>query len=291
MKVIEALQSDKPALSFEFFPPKTKEGEESLLLVVKELKKFNPDFVSVTYGALGSTRAKTFWWASEIKNKYGIEPVAHLTCVAADQNGMLEQVQELEKLGIENILALRGDPPAGKNKFSAPANGFSYARELVTLINRHSSNICLGVAGYPEGHSEAPSLGQDIEHLKEKVESGAEFIITQLFFDNCFFFDFKNRCDNAGIRVPIIPGIMPITSVKQLKKMTEMAGASIPDKLMDKLHKHEADPNSIVQIGVEQAIIQCQDLLEAEVPGIHFFVMNQSGPISRILTELKPFRQ
>ncbi|MFC1571268.1 methylenetetrahydrofolate reductase [NAD(P)H] [Candidatus Margulisiibacteriota bacterium] len=289
MKVINALQKDEPALSFEFFPPKTEKGEGTLLAVVSELKKFKPDFVSVTCGAMGSTHEKTFYWIKQIKERCGLEPVAHLTCAGIDQDGIIKQINQLEKLGVDNILALRGDPPAGQDKFVAPENGFNYARELVALIKRHSKKICIGVAGYPEGHPEAPSIEIDIEHLKEKVEAGADYIITQLFFDNRYFFDFQARCKKAGINIPIIPGIMPITSMKQMGKITGSCGASVPGKLFSKLEQHSADPEAIKRMGVEHTVAQCQELLEAEVPGLHFFVMNQAGPITQILSQVKSF--
>ena len=291
MKVIEALQKGRPTLSFEFFPPKTREQEGHLFTVLGELKGLNPDFASVTYGALGTTREKTFYWVKEIKERFQIEPVAHLTCVAANRESIRQQLEELATMKIENILALRGDPPEGEERFIPPAEGFAYARDLVAFIKSRKPGFCLGVAGYPEGHREAPSLDRDTEYLKEKVGAGADYVITQLFFDNRFFFDFLARCDKAGIRVPIIPGIMPITSLKQLKKMTDICGATIPEKLMERMEKASADKKAIVQLGIEQAVSQCQELLEAEVPGLHFFVMNQSGPILGILSELRSFRR
>jgi methylenetetrahydrofolate reductase (NADPH) len=212
--------------------------------------------------------------------------VAHLTCVAASKESILEQIEELHKMGVSNILALRGDPPEGDEKFVPPENGFRYARELIAFIKSHKFDFCLGAAGYPEGHREAPSLEKDTQYLKEKVGGGAEYIITQLFFDNRYFFDFLDRCQKAGIRVPIIPGIMPITSFNQVKKMTEICGATIPEKLLEKLEKFDGDKKAVAELGVEQAVSQCQELMEAEVPGLHFFVMNQSGPISEILKQL-----
>ncbi|MFH1541929.1 MAG: methylenetetrahydrofolate reductase [NAD(P)H] [bacterium] len=287
MKVIEALQQGEPAISFEFFPPKTKAGEENLYLVLRELKKFQPDFVSVTCGALGSTHDKTFNWIKHIKGKAGFEPVAHLTCVNADQDDLLEKVVQLEALGVENILALRGDPPEGKKEFNVEEGCFQHARSLVSLIKGHSKNICVGVAGYPEGHIESVSLEQDIVFLKEKINAGADYIITQLFLDNRYFFDFQKRCQDAGITVPIIPGIMPVTSLKVIKKLTNMCGATIPEKLLKDLEKYNGEDEAIRTIGVEHAVSQCQELLEAGVPGLHFFVMNQSGPISRIIGRLR----
>ena len=291
MKVIDAINKGEPTLSFEFFPPKTSEHEKKLFDVLAQLKKFEPDFASVTCGALGTNKDKTLFWAKEIKDKYSIEPVVHLTCVLATKDYILEQLEEMKKQGIKNILALRGDPPEGRPEFAPPDKGFGQAKELVAFIRGHRFDFCLGVAGYPEGHRETASLEKDTQYLKEKVEAGADYVISQLFFDNRYFFDFMERCMKAGIRLPVIPGIMPITSIKQVEKMVEICGATIPSKLLKKLEKFSDDKEAIKEIGMEQAVTQCQELLKAKVPGLHFFVMNQSGPISKILKELKPFRR
>lgn len=286
MKVIEALKKDKATLSFEFFPPKTKKQEEKLFKAIAQLKNFNPDFVSVTYGALGNTRKKTFYLVKEIKERFQIEPVAHLTCVAATRESVREQLEELERIGIRNILALRGDIPE-EESFVPPPQGFRYAKELVAFIKKHKPEFCIGVAGYPEGHREAPGLEKDTQFLKEKVVAGADYIITQLFFNNRYFFDFLARCQKTGITIPIIPGLMPITSLKQIKKMTKICGATIPPELLEKLEKFEEDKKAIVLLGIEQAVLQCRELLDANVPGLHFFILNQAEPISGILKELK----
>ena len=279
MKVTEAFQKPSPALSFEFFPPKTPEQERLLFEVIGKLKAFRPDFVSVTYGAMGKTREKTFFWVKEIKDKFGIEPVAHLTCVAATKDDIARQIDELAKMGVENILALRGDPPEGTRDFAPPADGFKYAKELIGFIKNKKPGICLGAAGFPESR-------QSIDHLKQKVAAGAEYIITQLFFDNKFYFDFVARCRQAGITVPILPGLMPITSYHQIKKMTEVCGASIPPELLASLEARRDDPQAIIDLGAEQTACQARQLLAADVPGLHFFVMNQAEPISAILKQL-----
>lgn len=286
MKVIEALNQGKPTLSFEFFPPKTPEQEEHLFQVIDELKKFKPDFASVTCGALGSNRNKTVFWAEQIK-KHGIEPVVHMTCVAATKDGVVQQLEQLNSLGIKNILALRGDPPDGKESFAAPKNGFNFAKDLVAFIKSQNMDFCIGVAGYPEGHQEAGGLENDTRYLKEKVEAGADFIISQIFFENKFFFDFMARCSAAGINLPIIPGLMTITSLKQIRKMTEICGATIPDHLIGQLEQAE----DVSKLGVEQTLCQCRQLINADVPGLHFFVMNRSGPVSEVLKQLKFDRQ
>jgi methylenetetrahydrofolate reductase (NADPH) len=291
MKVTEKFLPDQTTLSFEFFPPKTLEQEPHLFEVIEQLKDFRPDFASVTYGAMGATREKTFYWAKELKQDFGIEPVAHLTCVAATKEDIRQQLDELASYGVENILALRGDPPEGQKEFVPPPAGFHYAKELIAFIRNYNPSFSLGVAGFPEGHPLAPSLLDDTRYLKEKIEAGAEYVISQLFFDNAYFFQFLERCQKAGIKVPIIAGIMPITSLKQIKKMTEVCGASVPPKLLAELEKNEHNRKAIEEIGVEQALKQCQELIKTKVSGLHFFVMNQAGPISKILKQLTSFRR
>jgi len=286
MKVTELLKNEKTCLSFEFFPPKNPEQEEQLFLTLAELAKFAPDFVSVTYGAMGTSRERSFFWVSEIKNRFKIEPVAHLTCIAASKSEIAKYLDELFALGVLNILALRGDPQAGESTFAPPPDGFKYAKELIAFIRSRKPGICLGAAGFPEGHIQAPDLKTDIEYLKQKVDAGAEYIITQLFFDNKYFFDFVDRCRLAGIKVPIIAGLMPITSYKQLKKITETCGARMPDELRLKLDKFQNDNEAIKKIGAEQTLKQAKELLNNRVSGIHFFVMNQSEPILEILKDL-----
>ena len=286
MKVIDAFQKDSPAISFEFFPPKTAEQEAKLFAVITELKEFAPDFVSVTYGAMGNTREKSFFWVREIKQRYGLEPVAHLTCVAATRESIASHLAELRQSGVENILALRGDPPQDQPDFVPPAKGFKLAKELIAFIKKEQPAFCLGAAGFPEGHPRSPGPLKDIEYLKEKVDAGAEYVITQLFFDNHHYFAFVKRCEQAGLRVPIIPGLMPITNFHQIKKLTSVCGATLPADLLAKLEEHQSDQPAINRIGVEHSIEQARELLAAGVKGLHFFVMNQSGPIAAILSEL-----
>jgi methylenetetrahydrofolate reductase (NADPH) len=286
MKVIEALNKGTPTLSCEFFPPKTKEQEAHLFDVISRLKEFSPDFVSVTYGAMGATREKTFFWVNEIKYRYQIEPIAHLTCVAASRDDIADQLDRLEAMKIENILALRGDPPEGERDFTPPRDGFRLAKDLIAFIKKRKPAFCVGAAGFPEGHPKAPSLEADTEYLKQKVEAGAEYVISQLFFDNRDYFEYLERTSRAGIKVPIIPGLMPITSLSQIRKMTKVCGATIPAKLLERLEKYANDKEAVKKIGAEQATAQCQELLKAKVPGLHFFVMNQAEPISQILASL-----
>ncbi|MFA5034920.1 MAG: methylenetetrahydrofolate reductase [NAD(P)H] [Candidatus Margulisiibacteriota bacterium] len=287
MKVSKDLnRTDRPTLSFEFFPPKTPEGEEHLIAAIKKLSQFNPDFVSVTYGAMGTTREKTFYWAEQIKKKFKIEPVAHLTCVGAERQDIAAQLKQLAKLGIENILALRGDPPSGETKFVPPKNGFRFASELVEFIKEEQPKFCVGVAGYPEKHTEASALKKDIANLKKKIDAGAEYVITQLFFNNQAYFDFVDQCRAAGIKVPIIPGQMMITSAKQIKTMTEKCGATIPKELLEKIEKNAENPDAIKRISTEWTLEQTRELIIGGVNYFHFFVMNQAEPISTVLSEL-----
>lgn len=286
MKVIEVLNKNTPTLSFEFFPPKTPDQEKKLFEALAELKTYKPDFVSVTYGAMGTTREKTFFWVKEIKEKYGIEPVAHLTCVAATKDDIARQLDDFESIGVINLLALRGDPPAGEINFVPPQNGFKFAKELISFIKDKKPHFCLGAAGFPEGHPKTNNIDLDIQYLKEKITAGAEYVISQLFFDNRFFFNFVEKCQQAGVKIPIIAGLMPIVSLQQIKRITETCGASIPVKLQDELNRHQSDPKSIKQIGIAQASRQAEELLKAGVPGIHFFVLNQAEAMSAILSHL-----
>ena len=284
MKVIDALKKGDPTLSFEFFPPKTPEQEERLFNTLNELKKFEPDFVSVTYGAMGQTREKSFAWVERIKKQHRLEPVAHLTCVNAGREQIAAQLNEFDRIGVNNILALRGDPPEGEKDFVPPAGGFRFAKELVAFIKESKPHFCVGVAGFPEGHPRAGSLEADIDYLKQKIAAGAEYVITQLFFDNQHYFAFLKRCRAADITVPVIPGIMPITSLSQIKKMTAMSGAVIPPELLTRLEKY---PMDTLKIGGQHALAQAQGLLTAGVHGLHFFVLNQVEPTATILAQLE----
>jgi methylenetetrahydrofolate reductase (NADPH) len=285
MKVIDAL-ANKQTLSFEFFPPKTTEQEEQLFKALAELKQWQPDYCSVTYGALGNSREKTFYWVEKIKSEYNIEPVAHMTCVAASKEDIAQQIKQLKKAKIENLLALRGDIPKDEQENNKLFAGFSHASQLVDFIKKNQPGFCLGVAGYPEGHPEAKDLSQDIIFLKEKINCGADYIVTQLFFENEKYFDFVQRCEEKNIDVPIIPGLILATSYKSIQKMTQMCNASLPDKLRQKLEKYKDDPVSIVKIGIDHAVEQVVGLKEKKVPGLHFFVLNQAGPISQVLKQL-----
>jgi methylenetetrahydrofolate reductase (NADH) len=286
VRIIDRLKSGFPVFSFEFFPPKTPQGEEKLWSVLEELRSLHPTFVSVTWGAGGSTRAKTVELTSRIKSELGIEAMAHLTCVGATREDIQTVLEDLKGNRIENVLALRGDPPKGMEKFVATKGGFSFANELTEFV-RANGDFCLGGACYPEGHVEAASKYQDLHNLKRKVEAGAEFLITQLFFDNRFYFDFVDRARAAGITVPIIPGLMPILNVEQIARMTKMCGASIPEGLMKELDKRKNEPERVHELGVVHATIQALGLIQGGAPGIHFYTLNHSSATRDILTAMR----
>jgi methylenetetrahydrofolate reductase (NADPH) len=276
MRIRDLIGTGRPTLSFEFFPPKDDVGFWDLYKTIESLKPLQPTYVSVTYGAGGSTRRKTLDLVERIKNDVGIEPMAHLTCVGATRLELGATVDELQRKGVENILALRGDPPEGEAAFVLTEGGFRYANELVGFIRERHRQLCLGAACYPEKHPESPSKEQDLDNLKRKVESGVDFLITQLFFRNADFYEFRDRAVGASIRVPIIAGIMPILSVKQIKRFTKMCGATIPGELLRKIEAVEDDAEAVRQIGMYHATQQCLDLLAHDVVGIHFYTLNRS---------------
>ncbi|RMF85650.1 MAG: methylenetetrahydrofolate reductase [NAD(P)H] [Nitrospinota bacterium] len=286
MKIRDLLQQSKQSFSFEFFPPKNDSGFEELYKTIGLLKQLHPTFVSVTYGAGGSTRRKTIELVARIKHEIQIESMAHLTCVGSTREEIDAILTEIQKRGIENVLALRGDPPRGAQSFVPTPGGFRYANELVAFI-RQKYDFCIGVAGYPEGHQESPSLQQDLENLKRKVDAGGDFIITQLFFDNRFYFDFVERARRIGITIPIIPGIMPIINFGQIKRFTEMCGASIPSPLLHRLEAIQEDREAVEAYGIEYATLQCQELLANGAPGIHFYTLNRSKATWQIFQNLQ----
>ncbi len=286
MKVCDLLKSGVPSFSFEFFPPKDESGFQSLFETVRLLKQLNPTFVSVTYGAGGSTRRKTVDLVTRIHNELGLLSVAHLTCAAASKPEVKQVLEELVANQMENVLALRGDPPKGQIQFVPNANGFRFANELVAFIRVHY-NLCIGAAAYPEKHPEAPSREVDLENLKRKVDAGVDFLITQLFFDNRDFFGFVERARKAGILVPIIPGIMPILNVPQIKRFTEMCGAKIPVDLFRRIEAVQDDPQAVERCGIDHATTQCHELLAGGAPGVHFYTLNRSRATWVIFDNLK----
>jgi methylenetetrahydrofolate reductase (NADPH) len=281
-----ARQRGEPVFTFEFFPPKTEEGERSLLETIAALRPLQPAWVSVTYGAGGSTRGKTVELVRRLKRESGIEPMAHVTCVGASRDELAALLDEVAAAGVENVLALRGDPPRGEANFRPHRDGFKFASELVAFIRSEPKRwpFCIGAAAYPEGHPETPDLDADLRHLAEKVRAGTDFLVTQLFFDNALFAGFVGRARAAGIAVPILPGIMPFTSVEQVERFTATCGASIPARLHRAMEAHRADPDGARELGVAFSGLQCQDLLRSGVPGIHFYTLNRS-PSTRAIVE------
>jgi methylenetetrahydrofolate reductase (NADPH) len=288
MRIDEILSSGEPSFSFEFFPPKTEQGERNLHAALDELRTLEPAFVSVTYGAGGSTRAKTIEIVRNIKREYGLEAMAHFTCVGASVEELHGTLQDMLEVGIENVLALRGDPPAGQQEWVKTDGGLEYSSQLVGLI-RERYPFAIGAACFPETHIHAASPEEDLAHLAEKVSAGVDFLIAQLFFDNELYFDFLSRARAAGIEVPIIPGILPITHVGQVERMAQMCGASIPERLHSELRLRAEQPEAVLDFGVAYATLQCAQLLAAGAPGIHFYTLNRSPATRAIVSALKLF--
>ena len=286
MRIDEILREQRPVFSFEFFPPKTDEGHENLRATLDALRDDDPDFVSVTYGALGSTRDRTIDIVKWIKRDLGIEAMAHFTCVGATKEELRETLSEIEAAGVENVLALRGDPPAGEDEWTPTPGGLLYSTELIELLGEHFG-FAVGAAAFPEVHPEAKSPESDLEFLKEKQDAGAQFFITQLFFDNEYYFAFCARAREAGITVPIIPGIMPVTSVRNIKRITELCKSEIPEDFERELDAREDDDAAVQDLGVAYATLQCVDLLARGAPGIHFYTLNRSPATRAILAALR----
>ncbi|MFQ5492139.1 MAG: methylenetetrahydrofolate reductase [NAD(P)H] [Phycisphaerae bacterium] len=292
MKIRQALETATPSLSFEFFPPKDDIGFWDLYHTIESLKPLDPTFVSVTYGAAGSTRSKTLDLVGRIKNQLGVESMAHLTCVGSTAQALGDILDQVKANKVDNVLALRGDAPAGQDRFQATQGGFAYANELVAFIReRYGDAFCVGAACYPEGHPECPDKAKDLDNLKRKVDAGVDFLITQLFFNNDDFFAFRDRAAAAGVDVPIIAGIMPVLSVKQTKRFTDMCGARIPSELLDKIESVEDDVQAVRHIGMYHATRQCHDLLAQQVAGIHFYTLNRSTATRAIYQEIKASRR
>jgi methylenetetrahydrofolate reductase (NADPH) len=275
MRICDCFKTGRPVFSFEFFPPKTEEGVRNLYATIQELAPLKPSFVSVTYGAGGSTQALTVDLVTRIKKEIGIEAMAHLTCVGHSAAEIAAVLDRLRAAGIENVLALRGDPPRGETRFVRPKDGFGYAAELARFI-RARYDFCLGGAGYPEGHVECADREAGLRHLKNKVDAGLDFVITQLFFDAADYFRFVERAREIGIDVPIVAGIMPVQNVGQIERFTTMCGASIPPDLRQRLEVVREDDQAVIAAGIEWATDQCRSLLAGGAPGIHFYTLNRS---------------
>jgi len=285
MRIDSILASRAPVFSFEFFPPRTEEGVATLFSTIAHLRDLHPAFVSVTYGAGGSTRSRTVELVRRIRSELDIEPMAHFTCVGATRDELHEVLNSIRAAGIDNVLALRGDPPAGEADFTPVADGLRHGSELAAFIHR-DYDFCVGGACYPEGHIESPGIETELEFARAKVESGVSFLITQLFFENRAYFEFVSRARAAGITVPIIPGIMPITNVDQITRFTQRIGATLPAALYAALDDRRDDAEAVVQLGVAWATLQCSQLLAGGAPGIHFYTLNRSPATRAILSAL-----
>lgn len=284
-----ARERGEPVFSFEFFPPKTDEGVRALFETVEALRPLGPAYVSVTYGAGGSTRERTMELVKRLKRESEIEAMAHITCVGASRDELAALLDEIAAADIQNVLALRGDPPRGQDTFTPHPEGFRYASELVAFIRSRPERwrFCLGAAAYPEGHVETRDLARDLVHVKTKVDAGADFLVTQLFFENVHYLRFAERARAAGISVPIIPGIMPFTNVEQIERFTAMCGANIPPALRAAMEVRRADPDAARDLGVAYASLQCAELLRRGAPGIHFYTLNRSTSTRAILAALR----
>ena len=286
MNFTELFAGEKPVLSFEFFPPKKQELLDSTKQQISRLSSYHPDFMTVTYGAGGGTRELTRDLVRYIHQELQLPAVAHLTCVGHSKDDIDGVLDSLAEVGISNILALRGDPPKGETSFQPHADGFANARDLTKHIAA-KDNFHIAVAGYPETHLEAKSPEDDIRYLKEKVDAGAEIIITQLFFDADMYFSFCDRAVSAGISVPIVPGVMPIRNVSQLKRFTGMCGATIPESVSADLEKIESDDAAVRAYGIDFAVSLCETLLDGGAPGLHLYTLNQSKQIGPIVERLE----
>jgi methylenetetrahydrofolate reductase (NADPH) len=286
VRISDLYQSGAFGLSIEIFPPKSPDGDAALFDTLERLARYRPGFVSCTYGAGGSTRERTIDLCVEISKRFNLSTTAHLTCVGSTRAELLDWLKTASTRGITNIMALRGDPPAGQTSFKAVDGGLRYANELVSLIREHFPKTGVGVAGYPEKHQECPDPETDLDNLKRKVDAGADAVFTQLFFINRHFFEFQERYRQAGICVPLVPGIMPITSYARIKRITAMCDAIFPEDLAAKLEAVQDDDAAQFEIGVEHAVTQCRALIDSGVPGMHFYALNKSQACERILDAL-----
>jgi methylenetetrahydrofolate reductase (NADPH) len=295
MHINDIFASDQTTVSFEFFPPKTAADAETLYENIALLETLQPSFVSVTYGAGGSTRQLTHDLVLRLKQTTKLDPIPHLTCVCHSEREIEEILTKYAEAGVSNMLALGGDPPRDISNYDRKADAFQHAGDLVSFIRRFnesgvhpdSRGFGIGVAGFPEGHPDTPNRLDEMDHLKAKVDAGADYICTQLFFDNHDFFDFRERCELAGIHVPIIAGIMPITSLGGMKRMAQLAlGARVPAKLLRALGRASNDPEAVKRVGVHWATEQCRDLLDSQVRGIHFYTLNRSDATRQIYQSL-----
>lgn len=295
MHISDILNGDKPSLSFEFFPPRSSAASDALYGVISELEPYKPSFVSVTYGAGGATRDLTHDLVIKIKETTGVPPVPHLTCIGHTEEEIDQILVRYADAGVGNILALRGDPPKDEPNYDRSKDAFKFAADLVAFIKKFNESgrhpdprgFGIGVAGFPEGHPTTPNRVKEMAYLKEKVDAGADYICTQLFFDNHDFFDYRERCELEGITIPIIAGIMPVTSLKGMNRMAELAeGARYPAKLIRALKRAGGDADAVENVGIHYAAQQCAELLDANVAGIHFYTLNKSRATQQIYSNL-----
>ncbi len=285
-RISETLRAGRPVFSFEFFPPRTPAAARTLERSIADLAPLAPGFVSVTYGAGGSTRALTRETVTRITAETGIPAMAHLTCTGHSREELRAILRDLADSGVQNLMALRGDPPRGEVVFTPAADGFAHADELIRFVRAEGFDFCIGGACYPEGHPDLDDRDADLANLRYKVEAGAEFLITQLFFDNAHYFDFLTRLRAAGIETPVIPGVMPIQDVAQIQRMTRMCGATIPTRLLLQLERCATSAEAEA-VGVRWAIAQCRELLARGAPGIHFYTINRSPATRTVLEALR----
>lgn len=281
--IAQAYGPDKFGLSFELFPPKTEAGVLGLQVHLDRLAAFKPSYMTCTYGAGGSTQNRTLEVISSVRKQYDIPVATHLTCVGSTVDQLRSYLERARILGVSNVVALRGDPPKGETAFKPVEGGLSYANQLVEFIRKEFSDMGIAVAGYPETHVEAPSPEQDLANLMNKVDAGADVVITQLFYDNADFFSFRDRCVALGIKVPIVPGLLPVTNGAQIQRITSLCGAKLPAKFLADLSKHEDGSEGQFEVGVEFAMRQTAELVAADVPGIHYYVLNKSEATERVL--------
>ncbi len=286
MSLKSILKSNPFNISIEIFPPKNADGDASLFETLSQLAPYKPGFISCTYGAGGSTQARTLELCQRIQDEYNTPVMAHLTCVGSTRQDLIDWITKARAAGVNNIMALRGDAPKGSESFQKVENGLGNANELVAMIREHFSDMGIGVAAYPEKHPEATCADTDLKYLKQKIDAGADAAFTQLFFSNESFLRFRDRCEQVGITIPIVPGIMPITEFARIKRITAMCGSVIPIELATKLEAVQDDLQGQFEVGVTYAIDQCRELMEAGVPGIHFYALNKSHACERILGEL-----
>ena len=285
MRIADLFQTGKPSISFEFFPPKTEKGFQSLYRTIGELKRIDPGFVSVTMGAGGSTRSKTVDLVIEIERNLGLTAMTHLPCVGFNRDQVAAILDTLSSANLENVLALRGDPPVDGSDFVAAEHGFEHAAEIVAFI-RQGWDLCVGAAAFPETHPNAKDAETDLHYLHEKVKAGSDFLVTQFFFDNAAYFDFVTRARAVGIEVPIVPGIMPITSAANVKRIPSFGGGEFPSELRTEIDACEDDDEKMLELGIRWATLQCRELLDGGAPGIHFYTLNRSPATRRIHANL-----